>query len=165
MDALLGFVDCDDDLFEERAQRLLLIAWRGGGRLPYSLQVGAQREQTTAIFCAERSRPLPFAPGQFGLGVLEFTQAFLSLSLETTDDKSVLGIDGHGAALRSLYLVTRALDGEMPLDERPVVIRFEPLRCAERGLETHWGKCGENAESRSTSGWDPSISRKQRIPS
>ena len=140
MGARLGLMDCDDDLFDQRAQQLLLVARRGGGRLPFSLQGGAQREQTTAIFCAEGPRPLPFAPGQVGLGLLERTQGLLPLSLETTGDKSVVGIDGHVAALRTLRPATRALDGVMPQGERPVVIRFGPLRCAERGLETRRSK-------------------------
>jgi hypothetical protein len=64
----------------------------------------------------------------------------LPLSLETTGDKSVVGIDGHVAALRTLRSATRALDGVMPQGERPVVIRFGPLRCAERSLETRQSK-------------------------
>jgi hypothetical protein len=73
MGARLGLMDCDDDLFDQRAPQLLLIARRGGRRLPFSLQGGAQREQTTAIFCAERPRPFTFTPGQVGLGLLERT--------------------------------------------------------------------------------------------
>jgi hypothetical protein len=89
-------------------------------------------------------RPPPFAPGQVGFGLLERTQGLLPLGLETTGDKSVVGIDGHVAVLRRLRPVTRALDGVTPQGERRVAIGGGPLRCAERGLKTRWSECVED---------------------
>src|SRR6266849_5797812 len=117
MGVLPRFVYGDDDLFEQRAQQLLAVARRGCGRLPHGLQVGAQREQAVAVFCAERARPFPFAAGEFGFGVLELAQALLPLGLEAACDESVLGVDGAIAALGTLRLVAGALGGQTPLAE------------------------------------------------
>lgn len=63
---------------QQRSQQLLAIARRGGRRLPYALQIGAEREQAP-IFSAERSRSFTFAPGELGFGLLKLAQVLLPL--------------------------------------------------------------------------------------
>src|SRR6516165_3018108 len=72
---LLGLEHGDDDLFEQGSQQLLAIARCGGRRLPYALQIGAEREQAVPVFCAECARSFTFAPGELGFGLLELAQA------------------------------------------------------------------------------------------
>jgi hypothetical protein len=142
--AVRGLKHSDDDLFEQRSQQLLAIARRGGRRVPYALQVDAQREQAATVFGAEYSRSFTFAPGELGFGLLELAQALLPLALEAAGDEAVLGIDSAIAAFGTLCLVPGALGGEPPLGERIVAIGFAPFGGGERGFETRWSKRGEN---------------------
>src|SRR5882757_8482303 len=142
--ALLGLEHGDDDLFEQGSQQLLAIARRGGRRLPYSLQVGTERKQAAPVFCAERSRSFPFAPGELGFGLLELAQALLPLALEAARDEAVLGIDSAIAAFGTLCLVPGTLGGELPLGERILAIRLEPFGGGESGFKTGGRKRGED---------------------
>jgi hypothetical protein len=142
--ALLGLEHGDDDLFDQGSQQLLAIARRGGRRLPYGLQVGAEREQAAPVYGTEHSRSLAFAPGELGFGLLELAQALLPLALKAAGDETVLGIDSAIAAFGTLCLVPGTLGGELPLGERILAIGFEPFGSGESSFETRWSKRGEN---------------------
>jgi hypothetical protein len=103
---------------DRNAHQLLAIARRGAGRLPYRLQIGAEREQAASVFGAEGARSFAFTPGELGLGVLELAQALFPLAFETTGDEPVLGIDSAVAALGPLCLVPGTLGGAPPLGQR-----------------------------------------------
>jgi hypothetical protein len=102
------FVDGDDDFLDYRAQQFLLVAWRGGWRLPNCEQIGAECKQLSTLLRTERSGPQCFALRELGLGLVECAQAVLPLGLEPTRNKTVVGVDSTIPTLGALRLVTCA---------------------------------------------------------
>ena len=143
MRAIAIFVDGDDDFLDHRAQQFLLVAWRGGWRLPNCEQIGAERKQLGTLLRAERSRPQCLPLRELGLGLVECAQAVLPLGLEPTRNKTVVGVDGTIAPLGALRLVTRALDRQTPLRQRAIVIGLEALCCCKSRLNTKRRERGE----------------------
>ena len=143
MSASFLFLDRDDDFFENRAQQLLLVAGRSGGRVPGDAQIGAEREQTDAFIWTERPRLLLLAARQFGLGGFEVPQGFLPLGLEASGDKPIIGVHGHVATLGSALFVSRALDRVTPVRESAVTIGFQPFGGRERGFDAERRQRGE----------------------
>jgi hypothetical protein len=138
MRAILVLVDCDDDFLKQRAQQFLLVAWRGGRRVPNRRQINPEGEHAAALVGAEHSGPQGFTVCEFGLGLLEFAQAVLPLGLETTGDETVVGVDRTIPTLSALGLVVCPLHREAPLRECAIVIGLEPLGNGKRSLDTEW---------------------------
>src|SRR6516164_4843175 len=146
--AAFVFVDCDDDLLEQRAQQLLLVARRRGWGLPGFEQVGAEGEQTGAFVHTERPGTQLFATCKLGLGLFQFAQALLPLGLDATGDETVVGVDGAIATFGALRVVACPLDRETPLRQRAVVVGFDALRRGERGLDTERRERGKHSARR-----------------
>src|ERR1700674_4531118 len=127
MRAILVLVGSDGDFLDHGAQQLFLVAWRGGWRVPHRKQINPEGEHPSALVGAEGSGPQGFTVCEFGLGLLEFTQAVLPLGLETAGDEAVVGVDGTIPTLGTFSLVVCPLHGETPLCKRAIVIGLEPL--------------------------------------
>src|SRR5260370_37827921 len=57
MRTIVIFVDGDDDFLDHRAQQFLLVAWRGGWRLPNCEQIGAEGKQLGPLLPPDPSPP------------------------------------------------------------------------------------------------------------
>ena len=74
-------------------------------------------------------------PLQLVLRFFERDQTLLPFLLQSTRDKTMLWLDSTVPALGLLGLVARALDRQLPLLERLIVICFEALDRLQRGLD------------------------------
>ncbi len=76
----LGFAALQVDIhfFQQRAEQLLSISVRRGGRLPNTLEIGAQSVNLLRLFIGQAARTFTFPPGQFGLGGSPFTKSLFS---------------------------------------------------------------------------------------
>ena len=144
MRAILIFVDGDDDFIEHRAEQFLLVAGRGGWRLPNCEQIGAECKQLGTLLRTERSRSQRLPLRELGLDLVKCAQAVLPLGLEPTRNKTVIRVDSMVTTLGALRLITCALDGQTPLRKRAVVIGFEPLRRCKSRLNTKRLERGEH---------------------
>src|SRR5258708_19700273 len=144
MRTIVIFVDGDDDFLDHRAEQFLLVARRGGWRLPNCEQIGAECKQLGTLLRTERSRPQCLPLRELGLGLVKCAQAALPLGLEPTRNKTGVGVDSTIAPLGALRLVTRALDCQTPLCERAIMIGFEALCGCKSRFNTKRRERGEH---------------------
>ena len=86
---------------------------------------------------------LLFAQRELGLGLGELAECVLPVALQAAGDEPVLGLDLAIAALRSVGLVSGALDLQPPLLQRGVVVLLERFGRLQRGLHAGGGERGQ----------------------
>ena len=115
----------EDDFLDQCAQQLFAVAVGGRRRGPNTPEVGAEREQSFALGRGEGARALVLAQLKLGLRGVKRGQRVLPVAFQTARDEAVLGLDLAVASLRSVGVVSGALDLQAPLRERSVVVGFE----------------------------------------
>src|SRR5487761_2381831 len=125
----------NDHFFEQRTQQLLLVTIRGGGSGPYTIEIGPEGTNALIVFGAQRAGTRLAFVFQFGLRLLEITQALFPRSFQSTSDKPVLRIHGTIASFCTFRFVARSLHSETPLRKRRIVVGLELLRGLQRRLK------------------------------
>jgi hypothetical protein len=133
-----GPLDGNHDVLEQRAQQFLLVARRGGGGVPDAREVVTERAKTFRVGGTHRTRALGLAAGQVALRLVEFPQPSLPVGFESTRDQPILGLHRAIASFGPFGFVPGPFNGEAPLCERGVVVRFDLVRRHERGVQGRW---------------------------
>jgi len=128
--------DLDNNLFDKRSQKLLLVAIGRGWSHPYKIDVLAQGENGGALLGGNDHACALLAKGEISLRRLLELQTFFPFGFEPASYETVFWIDGAIPTLGALGLVVCPLHREAPLRECAIVIGLEPLGSGKRSLDT-----------------------------
>ena len=108
LDVMLSAWGKDDDLFQHRAQQLLLVPRRRRGRIPGAREMLGESPECIAPGGVELVWPVVLTPLQLALRFFERDQTLFPFLLQSTRDKTMLWLDSTVPALGLLGLVARA---------------------------------------------------------
>ena len=120
--ALVGGMDGDDDVADERAQQLLAVAVGRRRRVPQPRQVAREPRERGALVVGQRRRAGLLERGELAALALDGGQRVLERAFEGAGDEAVLGLAGVELAARAVGLELGALEREALAGEPLVVL-------------------------------------------
>ncbi len=127
--------DLDNNLFDKRSQKLLLVAIGRGWSHPYKIDVLAQGENGGALLGGNDHACALLAKGEISLRRLLELQTFFPFGFEPASYETVFWIDGAIPTLGSLCFVPSAFDLKSKLCDSCVLVGLESFGSRDGSLE------------------------------